>query len=94
MIEFFTRYGLLGVPFHVSYAAGYPEVLEQAVPNYWMISEYASPVLLDVFLVALLETLVETGAGLAQGMIERIEAAIRPVNQLKNPRIDPRYSCT
>lgn len=66
------------VLFHVSYAAGYPAVLEQAVPNYWMISEYASPLLLGVFLVALLGTLVETGAGLVQGMIERIEAVMRP----------------
>lgn len=66
------------VLFHVSYAAGYPAVLDQAVPNYWMISEYATPLLLGVFLVALLGTLVETGAGLVQGMIERVEAVLKP----------------
>ena len=37
------------VLFHISYAAGYPEVLEQPVPNYWMMSEYATPLLLIVF---------------------------------------------
>ena len=66
------------VLFHISYAAGYPGVLEQPVPNYWMISEYATPLLLIVFLVALLGTLVETGAGLVQGLIERIETVVKP----------------
>ena len=66
------------VLFHISYVAGYPEVLEQPVPNYWMISEYATPLLLIVFLVALLGTLVETGAGLVQGLIERIETVVKP----------------
>ena len=63
--------------FHISYAVGHPEVLEQPVPNYWMMSEYASPLLLIVFLVALLGTLVETGAGLVQGLIERIEMVVK-----------------
>jgi uncharacterized membrane protein YkvI len=66
------------VLFHISYAAGYPRVLEEAVPNYWMISEFGTPLLLGVFLVALLGTLVETGAGLVQGVIERIEAVVKP----------------
>lgn len=66
------------VLFHISYAAGYPAVLDQPVPNYWMISTYTSPLLLGIFLVALLGTLVETGAGLVQGLIERIEAVVTP----------------
>ena len=64
--------------FHVSYAAGFPRVLEQPVPNYWMMSRYAAPLLLGIFLIALLGTLVETGAGLVQGLIERIEAVVTP----------------
>ena len=28
--------------FHVSYAAGYPHVLEEGVPNYWMIKQFAA----------------------------------------------------
>jgi len=66
------------VLFHISYAVGYPDVLEQPVPNYWMMSRYASGLLLGIFLVALLGTLVETGAGLVQGLIERIEAVVKP----------------
>jgi len=75
------------VLFHISYAVGYPEVLEQPVPNYWMMSRYASELLLGIFLIALLGTLVETGAGLVQGLIERIESVVKPGedNALSNP---------
>ena len=64
--------------FHLSYAVGYPEVVQKDVPNYWMISEYGSPLLLGAFMIALLGTLVETGAGLVQGLLERIEAVLAP----------------
>ena len=66
------------VLFHVSYAVGYPAVLDEPVPNYWMMSQYTTPLLLGIFLIALLGTLVETGAGLVQGFIERIEAVLKP----------------
>ena len=66
------------VLFHVSYTVGYPEILNQPVPNYWMMARYTTPLLLGIFLVALLGTLVETGAGLVQGLIERIEAVVAP----------------
>jgi uncharacterized membrane protein YkvI len=69
---------LPAVLFHLSYAAGYPAVLEEPVPNYWMMSNFTSPLLLGIFLVALLGTLVETGAGLVQGLIERIGAVLKP----------------
>lgn len=64
--------------FHLSYAVGYPEVLDQPVPNYWMIAQFGTPLLLVAFLVALFGTLAQTGAGLVQGLIERIEAMVRP----------------
>jgi uncharacterized membrane protein YkvI len=73
---------LPAVLFHISYAAGYPQVLEQPVPNYWMMSQYSSALLLMVFLVALLGTLVETGAGLVQGLIERIEMVVKADNDV------------
>ncbi len=64
--------------FHLSYAVGYPEVLDQPVPNYWMIDRYAPDWLLVAFLVALFGTLVQTGAGLVHGFIERLEAVLMP----------------
>lgn len=67
--------------FHLSYSIGYPAVLSEAVPNYWMIAEYASPWLLLAFVVALFGTLVQTGAGLIHGMIERVEATQVPLGR-------------
>lgn len=64
--------------FHLSYAVGYPAVLEEPVPNYWIMSQFTTPLLLGLFLLALLGTLVETGAGLVQGLVERIEAVLKP----------------
>lgn len=64
--------------FHASYAVGYPAVLDQAVPNYWMIDQFAPDWMLVAFLAALFGTLVETGAGLVHGFIERIEAVLKP----------------
>ncbi|HSG62287.1 MAG TPA: hypothetical protein VLA24_12735 [Pseudomonadales bacterium] len=62
--------------FHMSYAVGFPDVLNEPVPNYWMIAHFASPWLLAIFLVALLGTLIETGAGLVQGLIERVQSVV------------------
>jgi uncharacterized membrane protein YkvI len=64
--------------FHLSYAAGMPGILEQPVPNYWMIDQFGSSLLMIVFIVALFGTLIETGVGLIHGLIERIEAVLRP----------------
>ena len=64
------------VLFHVSYVVGYPEVLNQPVPNYWMMARYTTPLLLGIFVLALLGTMIETGAGLVQGLIERIETVM------------------
>jgi len=64
--------------FHVSYGAGGTEVLQQAVPNYWMIERFGSSLLMLAFIVALFGTLVETGVGLVHGLIERIEAVVTP----------------
>jgi len=53
-----------------------PELLEQSIPVYWMIERYAPTLFLSIFVVVLLGTLIQTGAGLIQGFVERIEAAL------------------
>ncbi len=70
----FTSIAILipAVLFHFSYTVGYPQVLEQALPNYWMINHFAPDWLLIVFVVALFGTLIETGVGLVQSLLERL----------------------
>jgi uncharacterized membrane protein YkvI len=64
--------------FHTSFALGLPEILDEPVPVYRMIEQFAPPWMLSVYLIALLGTLVQTGAGLVQGLIERVEVAVLP----------------
>ncbi|WP_208764173.1 hypothetical protein [Shewanella aestuarii] len=67
--------------FHISFAVGYPEVLDKPLPNYWMIEQYAPEWLLVLFIIALFGTLIETGVGLVQSLIERIPATNDDANQ-------------
>lgn len=60
--------------FHLSFIPGLPEVLDESIPNYWMIGEFGSPLLKLVFVLALFCTLIETGIGLIQGVVERVQA--------------------
>ncbi len=62
--------------FHLTYTTSLPAVLQEPVPNYWMIANVGSKLLMIIFIVALFGTLVETGVGLIHGLIERISSAI------------------
>lgn len=65
------------VLFHISFAAGYPDVLDQEIPAYWMIERLELPFLLALYAVAIFGTFVETGAGYVQGINERIDAYLK-----------------
>lgn len=67
---------LPALAFHISYAVDYPGVLEASLPNYAMIEGFAPHWLLVLFLIALVGTLIETGAGLVQGVVERVGQAL------------------
>ena len=64
--------------FHISFIFGGAEVLDQPVPVYWMIDQFAPDWFGPVFVVALIGTLVQTGAGLIHGFVERVEHALTP----------------
>ena len=61
---------------HSSLMLAPPELLEQSIPVYWMIERYAPTLFLSIFVVMLLGILIQTGAGLIQGFVERIESAL------------------
>lgn len=62
------------VIFQVVFFAVYPEILEQAIPVYWMMVQLGMTVLIVVYSVMLFGTFIETGAGMLQGINERIDA--------------------
>ena len=59
--------------FHLAFFAAYPAVLEQAVPVYWMMNALGMTTLVTVYSVMLFGTFIETGAGMLQGINDRIE---------------------
>ncbi len=60
--------------FHTAFFAAYPDVLAQPIPVYWLLGTYGTTVLLIIYSVMLFGTFIETGAGLLQGINERIDA--------------------
>ena len=62
------------VLFHVAFFAAYPAIVEQNIPVYWLLATYATPLFVGIYSVMLFGTFIETGAGLLQGINERIDA--------------------
>ncbi|NIB38464.1 hypothetical protein HBA55_02650 [Pseudomaricurvus alkylphenolicus] len=62
-----------GALFHIAFYAVYPEVVDQELPVYWMIDKYGMSVLLIFYTAMLFGTFIETGAGILQGINERID---------------------
>lgn len=69
--------GLLGafpaLIFHITFMAGYPDILDQELPTYWMIGKLAVPYFLGVYVIILFGTIVQTGVGVLQGFNERLD---------------------
>ena len=59
--------------FQFAFAAALPEVTGQPIPVYWMIGQLGYAPLLAVYTVMLFGTFIETGAGILQGINERVD---------------------
>jgi len=75
-----------GVIFHISFFAGLPEILDQPVPVYWLMQELGMGTLVVVYSVMLFGTFIETGAGMLQGINDRIDAYRTELNKTALPR--------
>src|SRR5262249_4529984 len=62
-----------GALLHLSFAAGYPAVLHQAIPAYWMIVRLSLPALTVAYLVVLFGCLLDTGLCFIQSVNERLD---------------------
>jgi uncharacterized membrane protein YkvI len=61
------------VLFHLTFLTAWPDVLGENIPAYWLMTRLGSIALLAVFTVMLFGTFIETGAGMLQGINERID---------------------
>ncbi len=63
------------VLFHLSFTLTQTDVTAAAVPVYAILNTHGASVLVSAFVLVLMITLAQTGAGLLQGLIERVEAS-------------------
>jgi len=59
--------------FQFAFAAALPDVLDEAIPVYWMISQLGFASFLALYTVMLFGTFIETGAGILQGINDRVD---------------------
>ena len=76
-----------GLLFHFAFFAGYPQVLEQPVPVYWLMQELELAFLVVAYSIMLFGTFIETGAGLLQGINERVDVFLKEVGRNELPRL-------
>ncbi len=63
-----------GLMLHISFAANYPAVLDEALPIYSIFNMLDIDILKYVYLFMLFGTFIETGAGNLQGFMERLDS--------------------
>jgi len=61
------------VLFHFAFLTAWPDVLGENIPAYWMMTRMGLIALVTVFSVMLFGTFIETGAGMLQGINERLD---------------------
>jgi uncharacterized membrane protein YkvI len=69
-----------GLVFHITFMAGYPDIVDQELPTYWMIQELQVPYLLGVYVLVLFGTIVQTGVGVLHGLNERLDSWYRELS--------------
>ncbi len=63
--------------FHCAFMAGFPAVVEQRLPAYWMFEQVSSPFMLNVYVLVMFVLVAQTGVGVLQGLIERVDVWYR-----------------
>lgn len=70
--------GLLGVlpglAFHLAFMSGYPDIIDEPLPTYWLLQQLGLHWVLVVYVVLLFGTVAQTGVGMLQGLNERLDA--------------------
>lgn len=61
------------IVFHFAFMAGYPAVIEQRIPTYWMFEQVSTPLVLNIYVVVMFVLVAQTGVGVLQGLITRLD---------------------
>jgi uncharacterized membrane protein YkvI len=63
-----------GIIFHLAFMSAYPAITEKELPVYWLMEQLTSPLFLDIYVVVLFVLIAQTGVGMLQGFLERVDA--------------------
>ena len=75
-----------GLGLHLSFSGHYPAILEASLPIYTIFDLLQQDALKFAYLIMLMGTFIESGAGNLQGFIERIDSKLA---ELSKPRLTP-----
>lgn len=63
-----------GAVFHYAFMSAWPGIKAQELPTYWLIDQVASPLFLNIYVIVLFVLIAQTGVGMLQGFLERMDA--------------------
>jgi uncharacterized membrane protein YkvI len=62
------------VVLHLAFMSAYPAITSEELPAYTLISQVSSPLFLDIYVLVLFVLIAQTGVGMLQGFLERIDS--------------------
>ena len=59
--------------FHFAFMAGFPAVIEERLPTYWMFQLVSTPLMLNIYVLVMFVLIAQTGVGMLQGLVVRLD---------------------
>jgi uncharacterized membrane protein YkvI len=59
---------------HTIFSPGYPEILDAEMPTFWLLENISPDWFIDIYTIILFIMIVQTGVGMMQGFIERMDS--------------------
>jgi uncharacterized membrane protein YkvI len=63
-----------GLVLHYAFMSAYPAITQEELPAYYLLSSVGSPLFLDIYVIVLFVLIAQTGVGMLQGFLERIDS--------------------
>ncbi len=65
---------LPGLVFHFAFMSAYPAITEERLPTYWLMEQHTTALFFNFYLLVLFVLIAQTGVGMLQGFLERLDA--------------------
>jgi uncharacterized membrane protein YkvI len=68
------------IVFHVVFMGDYPSIIDERLPTYFMFEKIAPDLMINLYIIVLFVMIIQTGVGLLQGFIERLDVGYLEYN--------------